>query len=167
MCKPIALFVSVAIAFISSSSFAVTPRFQFGETWGLSVPNGTSDITAGIPSTLVGVGASTTITEEWIVFSDMVFAVPRTKFYPRIRPVIGTMRKFDGWALAGSILYQWNPPFAAGSKDVHTVGPTLALVLPLKASGVSFSFGLGYRVQLTGDKLTHVFSFGPGLFFSF
>lgn len=159
---------TLIVTFFSFSALAITPRIQIGESWGVTVPNGTtSDITAGVPQTLIGGGVSEKVSNDWVVFSDLVLAVPRAKFYPGFRPVVGVTRKFSTWALAGSMLYQWNPPFADGSKSSHLVGPTLAAVFPLQASGISFSFGAGYRAQFTGDKITHVFSFGPGMFFSF
>ncbi len=161
-----ALFTLVAILFCGPA-LAITPRVQIGETWGVSVPNGTSDITAGVPQTLVGGGVAQKISGDWAVFSDLVMAVPRTKFYPGFRPVVGVARQLSDWTLVGSMLYQWNPPFAKDSKSSHLIGPTLAAVFPLKAQGVSFSVGVGYRAQFTGDKIIHVFSFGPSMFFSF
>lgn len=160
------LFVTVLVL-VSSSCFAITPRVQFSEAWGVSIPNGTLDVNAPPPSTLFGIGASTVINDQWNAFTDLVLAVPRTKFYPGVRPVVGVTRKFDGWAVAGTLLYQWNPPYAAASKTVHTVGPTFATIFPLTANGISFSFGLGYRAQFTGNKIFHVLSLGPGLVYTF
>lgn len=160
------LFVAVLVM-VSSTCFAVTPRVQFGEGWGVSVPNGSLNISAPPPATQFGFGASSAINDRWNMFADLVLAVPRMKFYPGIRPVVGVAHKFDSWAVAGTLMYQWNPSYVAGSKSVHTVGPTFAAIFPLAAKGVSFSFGLGYRVQFAGDKLIHVLSFGPGLFYAF
>lgn len=160
------LFVAI-LMLVSSTCFAITPRVQFGEAWGVSIPNGSLDVSAPPPSTLFGLGASTAINDRWNMFTDLVLMVPRTKFYPGIRPVVGVAHKFDGWAVAGTLLYQWNPPYATGLKPVHTVGPTFAVIFPLAANGISFSFGLGYRAQFTGDKIFHVLSCGPGLFYAF
>jgi len=153
------ILVALLVLGLCSKAHALTPRVQVGEAWGVNIQDG--EVNASSPATLVGFGASTAINDQWNVTSDLVVAVSRTKFYPGFRPVVGLVHKFQGWSLASTVMYQYNPPYSSHIVESHTVGPTIGFSFPLAASGTSFSLGLGYRAQFIGDKTVHVLSCGP------
>lgn len=143
------------------------PRVQVGEAWGISIPNGSTTVNSTAPATLFGLGTALRLNGEWSLVTDLILVVPRAKFYPGFRPVVGMARKFNGWSLAGTLMYQLNPAYADGSKVAHFIGATVGPGIPLAATGTTLSFGVGYRAQFTAGKVNHIFAFGPTLVFSF